>query len=618
MAKAKKASLSLIDVINKKSITFEMLQDIIFRADVKEIASRENLNFWSEFLNKFNSPVLIGKIAGNILDKLNTYKQLHYNKEITNNLIYALKAETLLIQGKNILNIIKENPEAATALRDAQKAVGIIEESYWVYQSIFNLNKQVEYREPLLLKINQTHQALNEVIESIADIQEQFNLCELALQHRQSYIKEGQGDYLVDLLIKLGSYGTKIPSQEIKLAAMKYSEEAYNIACKHNIDKHSAPVLFAILNNIKDLAREFGDMGKVKLILNQIDYFESKLGLEQEEKKDNDINKIYVPILEQGSSTDVILSIKQQIQQTVLNGVQEAASIGKWFNHGIIANYGVSGYLNEAWLTGQLGDLNSEENLKIALKLCFEAVNIGIMNAEIHNPLCAAIFAKEYPGLIDEMLRDNPEYFVDGSILRVSLLDANAYSQRLIGMELNENNAGYNIYFEKEMTKIIADRTQDAILTPIKHIITNQEWSPAIAANLTHRLSDEFIKQAIGNNLPQMPDLFNIVRILALKEITHELDASGSMIFAPVQLFTQLYPELVKRVQWNHADYVDDETVARCIKLEFERQELELAEAQELAKKEEALIEQENAVIAPDEAGEQEIQVMGDAEDQAV
>ncbi len=102
MAKAKKASLNLIDVINKKNVTFGILQDVIFRADVKDIASKENLNFWSEFLKKFDSLGLITKISNNILDKLNTHIKLKHNKEITNDLIHALKAETLLVKAQNI------------------------------------------------------------------------------------------------------------------------------------------------------------------------------------------------------------------------------------------------------------------------------------------------------------------------------------------------------------------------------------------------------------------------------------------------------------------------------------------------------------------------------------
>ncbi len=500
-----------------------------------------------------------------------------------------------------------------------------------MYQSIFNINQQKEHENPLLIKISQTHKVLNETIDSIADVQEQFNLYELALGKRKANIKEGQDDYLVDLLIQLGGYGIKLPSLEVKLAAMKYSEEAYNIACKHNIDKSSATVLFAILNNMKDLAKEFGDMGKVKLISNQIEHLEFKLGIGEEKKNDDDARE-YIPILKQGSSTETILNIKKQIQATVLDQVQEAAAIGKWFNYGIVANYGVAGYLNEAWLGGKLGAFNSEENLNAALKLCFEAINIGIMNSENHNPLCAAIFAKEYPDLINEILENNPEYFVDGAILRVSLIDADDSSYRLTGKALKENDSGYNRYFEEEMKVIIAERTQDAILSPIKEIITKQEWSGLIGAKLTAMLSDEFISQTVGKNLPQIPDMFNIVRILALKEITQQLKDSKSVIFSPVQLFTKLYPELVKRVQENHPDFVDDETVTRCIELEFDRQEAEavaIMEAEEAARIEAALAaelkqkEAEEAAEKDEGANEpellmQEVQVMGDAEDQAV
>jgi len=35
--------------------------------------------------------------------------------------------------------------------------------------------------------------------------------------------------------------------------------------------------------------------------------------------------------------------------------------------------------------------------------------------------LCAAIFAQEYPKIIDNILEKHPEYFVDGFILKTSL-----------------------------------------------------------------------------------------------------------------------------------------------------------------------------------------------------
>ncbi len=631
MAKVK--SLSLIDLIKQEKTKFGLFQEAIFKTDIKDIASKENSNFWFEFLNKFNSPRLIAKISTTILDKLKTHINLNHNKEITNDLIYALKAETLLIKGQNILKNIKANPEPINALNNAQIAVANIEKSYFVYQSIFNINKKLVYKQTLDAQIKQTHKTLNDTIASIANVQEQFNLYELALGKRKANFKEGQDDYLVDLFIKLGAYGVKLPSLEVKLAAMKYNEEAYNIVCKHNIDKNSAPVLFKILKNMKELAKEFGDNGKAKLILNQIEYIESDLMLQEEGKNNNENNRIYIPILEQGSSTETILNIKMQIQHAVLDEVQAASAIGKWIKKIAIMNYGVLGYLDEDYLARELGALNSEENIKIARKLCFEAINIGIMNSENYNPLCAAIFAKEYPDLIKEILKDNPEYFVDGAILRVSLLDADTHSKRLTGKVLNENDSGYNRYFEKEMEEIIVERTKDTILLPIKEIITKKEWSPFVEQELTYRLSDECISQTVGNNLPQIPDMFNIVRILALREITQELEASGSMIFAPVQLFTRLYPELVKRVQENHADFVDNETVTKCIKREFERQETEAAEellrkekvlAEEQQKKEleeqqkkEAEEEEANALKDPVliiKEGDEDLQIIGEAE----
>ena len=603
---------SLINLMNKEGVSFAEFHDKVVSSNAKDVASKDNLAFWPEFFKRFQTPEQTEIMASSIIAKLSAYETSHKMFKICNSYHFALKAETLLVQGKNNLDVILKSPKAPTVLINAEKGVEIIEEAYWHYKSISNLNKSAKHTETLLQKLSQIRETLYKTIDSVTDEQKQFDLYELALKYRSANIEKGQSDYLTDLLVKLGEYGIKLPHQEGKLAALKHSEEAYNITCKQNIDKSSAPVLIAILSNIKDLAKEFGDSGKVILIAKQIEYFEDKFGLGEERKDGADeVKKDYLPIWKQGSTTDEILNIKKNIQENVLDKIQSAAAEGKWtkdFMPNYVAgylksDYGVSGYLKEDWLGKQLGDLDSEASLKIALKLCFEAINIGIMNSETYNPLCAVIFVQKYPDLVTKMLKDNPEYFVDGSILRVSLLDADSHSQLLIGKALDVNDGGYNSYFENEMKEIITDRAQGAILSPIQKIVKDQEWSPSIEANLTNKLSDEFISKTIGNNLSQVPDVFNIIRILALQQITQEIVDSGSMIFTPVQLFTKLYPNLVKRIKDSHEDFIGDEIVSICIEREFKCQQ----EALELAEESVGILE--NAVV---QEADQDHKVLGD------
>ena len=49
------------------------------------------------------------------------------------------------------------------------------------------------------------------------------------------------------------------------------------------------------------------------------------------------------------------------------------------------------------------------------------------MNAQIYNPLCAAIFCQQYPDLVQKIVTTHPEYFIDGNILRISYLEASKY-----------------------------------------------------------------------------------------------------------------------------------------------------------------------------------------------
>ena len=612
---------TLMEIV--KTGSFKNVQKYIFKTDVNIIASKSNLKFWSEFLEHFPDLIQRAKIAENIIDKISLHEcslsvmgSSVINRNIQNNWINHLKAETLLIQGENILNIILKDKSAPTALAATKQGVESIELSYLVYQSLLNLDLEQGTREFFLEKAEKTHVILYQIIESMDSLVDQYDLFELALAKRQENLPEDKM-YLVDLFIKLGSFGIKLPAPAIKLKTIQYSEEAYNIICKQEVDKYLAPKLCQVLSNLRDLYGQFGDHGKKLLLSKQIAYLKAKFDPEESKEGEESPEKIeYQPILTHGIITDKILEIKKQIQTNVLDKIQAAAAKGKWIEYKFYVDKGVNAYLEEGWLTAQLGPLANEENYEAALSLCFEAINIGIMNSQAHNPVCAAIFCQKYPDLIKKIIAIHPEYFVSGNILRVSYLEASQCGMNLVGKKFEENDGSYNKYFEKEMIPIITERIKGSILLPIELIIKKGEWSQYVESDLMSKLTPYFISKAIGNNLSQVPDVFSIVRIMAFQQIIESIEQSKSVNFSPIQTFTKMYPELIKRIIKDHEELVMDETVNKCIRIELEVQEKiahekEIAEQEALVKaaEQEALVkaaEQEALVKTVDQ---QEIQL---------
>ncbi|MFK7967555.1 MAG: hypothetical protein AB8B68_00035 [Rickettsiaceae bacterium] len=579
-----------------KTRNFKDVQKYIFTENIGIIASKSNVKFWSEFLEYFPDLTQRARIAENIIDKISLHenslsvmRSSFISQNIENNRINHLRAETLLVQGENILNIILQDKTALTTFSAARQGVEIIESSYWLYQSLLNsVTKSFTYKF-FLQKINKTHEVLYQIIESIDNVESQYHLFELALKVR-SVNFPGDQLYIVDLLIKLGSYGTKLAAVEIKLKAMQHSEEAYNIICKQKLDVYLAHKLCQVLTNLQDLYSQFGDQGKKYLLSKQITYFKNKFDQEESKEEGKSREKFeYQPILTHRIITDKILVIKQQIQANVLDKIQVAAGKGKWIEVKFYVDNGVGAYLEKGWLTSQLGSLANQENYETALTLCFEAINIGIMNSKMHNPLCAAIFCQRYPDLVQKIISVCPEYFVGGSILRTSYLDASQYSVNLTGKKLTKNEGSYNKFFEKEMTPIINERIKDSILVPIEKMIKKGEWSQPIESNLIDKLTPYFISLVIGNNLSQSSDIFSIVRIMAFQQIIESIEQSQSVNFTPIQTFTKKYPELVKRIFKDHPELITNKTIEKCIRIELEVQEKiahEQEEAITLAKQE--------------------------------
>ncbi|HJD53911.1 MAG TPA: hypothetical protein LFW11_00690 [Rickettsia endosymbiont of Proechinophthirus fluctus] len=51
--------------------------------------------------------------------------------------------------------------------------------------------------------------------------------------------------------------------------------------------------------------------------------------------------------------------------------------------------------------------------------LCFEAICLGAINSSSKNFTCVKEFVRAYPELTNKITNEHPEYFIDGSILRI-------------------------------------------------------------------------------------------------------------------------------------------------------------------------------------------------------
>lgn len=123
-------------------------------------------------------------------------------------------------------------------------------------------------------------------------------------------------------------------------------------------------------------------------------------------------------IVERGNTNKLTLKIKEKIQFEVLNPIHELAAKGSWHQAGIFWDSGVLSYLKNSFLQKKLENLFSPESVKIAIMLCFEAINLGIMESKSKDYTCVLEFSKAYPNLIKEIAVKHPEYFVDGSIMK--------------------------------------------------------------------------------------------------------------------------------------------------------------------------------------------------------
>lgn len=567
----------------EKSNFVELLQ-FISELPVNMIASLTPDNsFLPIVLMKFTNLEERTKITDAMLNRISIYENLQSkNSEQTLFVKYStghydvniLQAQTLFAKSQNILDIITGDLQEAktkNAVVKAEEGIKNIELAYSIYQLQSNTNLGQNEQSNLSEQIKITKELLNKTIESIKTIDDQFALLKLALKAREQNLSENN-KYQVDLLIKLAACGSKM-DDKIKVEALQYAQKAYNIIYEQHENKGYVEQAWEALEIMGGLYAAFGDKNKGELIAKQVKYIKQLYSTTNNEKG---ITQEFFPIIKHTIIDQNTLDIKQKIQTSVLDNIREQAAIGKWTNYHICKEYGVAGYLEKTYLESQLGYLNNEENYKIALGLCFEAINIGIMNSEIKNPICALIFNQKYPAIFNEILEKTPEYFTDGYILCTSKIDAHKYTKNLIGQIIKENK-DYNKFFESSMIPVINKYEHNGlglnfnltyiynvakdIFIPLQEIIKKGEWSETIQTNMLYLISDKHIAEVLGNNLTQIKEVYSIVRIMAFDKITSTITECESKNFNSIESFNKKYPELKKRIFEDHQEYLKNQYI---------------------------------------------------------
>lgn len=530
-----------ISLINN---SLEELNPKLLEKTVLEISSTdlpEIVNFIDNFTTKYPDPTFQNRIFAIVLNKLD----VGHVSEKSN----ILKSEVLLAKAKAIMAINLTEERTQIKLEKATNALELLERANALQNHDITTLIENTVRTLITMHPNSL---------------EAFNLAKYSVEFRKTHL-EPYHPSILEAYITTAKAGHIIGERAIKIEAIQNADIAYNMALHLGNKTYAADAL----EFIASVYENFGDYHKASLLLKQSLFLKDIIVDKVEESKEQEspitIESLHIfeIIRKHGVSDDLTLTIKQKIQESVLNPVYTAAIQGKWINKIASIEYGVCGYLDGPFLSKSLGiALNTPENVNIALMLCFEAINLGIMNNPLNNPLCGVAFVEQYPELVPTILAQHPEYFVDGHILKATLINASDYAPELLGKEIAVNNS-YNAYLETIMIPTIADRLNTRVLEPVSSLIKTGEWNSLTQNQLLAYASEEYLTavgkiytSTLGQNLSTLSDALNISRILIFKKILDTITESGSKNYAPVEVFAKNYTDVIKRILADHPDYI--------------------------------------------------------------
>jgi hypothetical protein len=495
-------------------------------------------NFVSKFVANYPDPIFQNQIFDIALRKIETSS----SPEESN----VFKSEVLLAKAKAIITINSTEERNQIRLENATEALNLLESA----NALQNPEITVLIEEMVKALITMHPNPL-----------EAFQLSKVSVEFRKTHLDTDHPSIL-EAYITTAHVGHKIDVRAIKIEALNKANAAYNMALQLGNKTHAA----AALTFLDSIYKDFGDVKKSIILLEQSALLKGFLIRDEESKEDAievpiKSRNVFEVIRKHGVTDDLTLTIKQKIQESILNPVFEGSRQGAWVHKIALIEYGVSGYVDEAFLAKELGPLNTPENVNSALMLCFEAINLGVMSNPMNNPLCAVALVRQHPTLVPTMLATHPEYFINEHILKSTLLNASTYAPDLLGKHVAVNGL-YNKYLETIMMPIICARINDTVLNPISILLKAGKWDPSVQEQLLRYASDDYLtnvgriySSTLGQNLSALEDTLNISRILMFKVILDEIKESGSKNYAPVELFAKHHIDVIKRILDDHPDY---------------------------------------------------------------
>ena len=144
-----------------------------------------------------------------------------------------------------------------------------------------------------------------------------------------------------------------------------------------------------------------------------------------------DNSELRIFITNHGEFDIDIYHVKTKLQSKILDKLYEYSKNGQWESSW--GNYGAKSYLSDNYIKKILGSNATTQNLEIAKELCFEAINLGIMSRSEKNRdfTCLQEFTRSNKELVQQIAKEHPEYFVDGTNL-IKLAEENLISKDII------------------------------------------------------------------------------------------------------------------------------------------------------------------------------------------
>ncbi len=530
----------IISTICKDNDTKKMLQ-LIDKFSTKSLIEVENFSSNIQASFKLGDQI---KIFQMVLSKINLCTESIIES------LYPLKMECLISCAVAMTKLLENETKEQIKFKEFLNALIYLDEANEI-----NILQKID-------SIFDIEETIKSLILNYSDKDEAFEFAEQSLCFRKDKFTENHPAILVGLL-NVAEIGYDSDNKEIQVEALQYATESYNMG--QRINKLDSVKLS--LKYMSEIYKKFGNVKLSEKLLSDLEYLQAKQNSEPSEIVSRQI------IVKKGSVDKQTLIVREKIQESILDKISQAAAKGKWIEKTIIGEYGVVGYLDETYLSKQLGsELNqSEENIKIALMLCFEAINLGIMSSIQENIVCAIIFAQKYPDILTEININHPEYYVDGHIMKSISSDQNFMSDLLI--DYTDLNNQRNMYQEVYLTKIIEERLNVSILNPIKKIIKSGEWNAIIEKELIDYASDEYLKSynykipketsPLGCNLSAINDATNIAKLLIFTTIHDAIEESKSTNYQAITSFVENYKDIVVRILDTHPEYLTNKHIKK-------------------------------------------------------